>query len=84
MQAYFLPNDSELPSTEVSFQTSRDSVSGKEFIKVMVIGSRKGINSIIKTLHRLRFADVREWSPPIPYGASGEMMSLLRRQIMLD
>jgi hypothetical protein len=84
MQAYFLPNDSELPSTEVSIQTSRDPVSGKEFIKVMIIGSRKGINSIIKTLHRLRFANVREWSPPIPYGASGEMMSLLRRQIMLD
>ncbi|HAG80125.1 MAG TPA: hypothetical protein DCL61_02915 [Cyanobacteria bacterium UBA12227] len=84
MQAYFLPNDSELPSTEVSIQASTDPVSGKEFIKVMVIGSRKGISSIIKTLHRLRFADVREWSPLIPYGASGEMMSLLRRQIILD
>ncbi|MEQ8974944.1 hypothetical protein [Coleofasciculus sp. F4-SAH-05] len=84
MQAYFLPNDSQLPSTEVSVQASTDPVSGKEFIKVMVIGSRKGINSIIKTLHRLRFAEVREWSPPIPYGTSGEMMSLLRRQIFVD
>lgn len=84
MQAYFLRNPSELPSTEVSIQPSRDSVSGKEFIKIMVIGSRKGITSIIKTFHCLRFADVSEWSPPIPYGTSGEMMSLLRRQIMLD
>lgn len=84
MQAYFLPNDGELPATEVSIQAATDPVSGKEFIKVMVIGSRKGINSIIKTLHRLRFAEVREWSPPIPYGNSGEMMSLLRRQIILD
>jgi len=84
MQAYFVPNDNQLPSAEVSIQASSDPVSGKEFIKVMVIGSRKGINSIIKTLHRLRFAEVTEWSPPIPYGASGEMMSLLRRQIMVD
>ena len=84
MQAYFLPNRSEFPSTEVSIQASTEPVSGKEFIKIMVIGSPKGISSIIKTLHRLRFADVREWSPPIPYGTSGEMMSLLRRQIILD
>ncbi|MEQ9485970.1 hypothetical protein, partial [Coleofasciculus sp. F4-SAH-05] len=64
MQAYFLPNASGLPSAEVYIQASTDPVSRKEFIKVMVIGSRKGINSIIKTLHRLRFAEVREWSPP--------------------
>jgi ethanolamine utilization microcompartment shell protein EutL len=54
MQENFLANDSELPSAEVDFQASSAPVSRKEFVKVMVIGSRKGIASVIKTLHHLR------------------------------
>jgi hypothetical protein len=45
---------------------------GKEFVKVMVIGSRKGITSVIKTLHTLRFAEVGEWSPIMPHSESGK------------
>jgi hypothetical protein len=48
----------------------------------MVIGSRKGITSVIKMLHHLRFAEVREWSPPVPYEDSGELMSLLRKKVL--
>ena len=47
----------------------------------MVIGSRKGINMIIKLLHHLRFVEVSEWSPPVPYEGSGEMMSLVRKKV---
>ncbi len=79
---YFLPNHNELPSVEASVQVSTDSVSRKEFVKVMVIGSRKGISSVIKTLHTLRFAEVGEWSPIMPHGESGELMSVLRKRVL--
>ncbi len=81
MQEDFLPNDTESPSPDVSIQASTAPVSGKEFVKVMVIGSRKGVNMIIKLLHHLRFVEVSEWSPPVPYEDSGEMMSLVRKKV---
>lgn len=82
MQENFLPNDSELPSAEVDLQASTTPVPRKKFVKVMVIGSRKGITSVIKILHHLQFAEVSEWSPPVPYEDSGEMMSLLRKKVL--
>ncbi len=65
MQENFLANDSELPSTEVDLQSSTAPVPEKKFVKVMVVGSCKGITSLIKMLHHLRFAEVREWSLPV-------------------
>jgi len=82
MQENFLPNDSESPFAEVDFQASSASASRKKFVKVMVIGSRKGITSVIKTLHTLRFAEVGEWSPIMPHGESGEKMSILRKRVL--
>lgn len=83
MQENFLPNEGEAPSAEVSIETSTEPVSGQEFVKVMVIGSRKGINMIIKLLHHLRFVEVREWTPLIPDEGSGEMMSLVRKKVSM-
>jgi len=82
MHEEFLPNDSESPSTEVDVQASTAPVPRKEFVKVMVIGSRKGITSVINTLHTLRFAEVGEWSPIVPHSNSGELMSVLRKRVL--
>lgn len=82
MHENFLPNDSELPSTEIDVQISTASVPRKEFVKVMVVGSCQGITSVIKTLHTLRFAEVGEWSPVMPHGESGELMSVLRKRVL--
>ena len=81
MQENFLPDEGESPSADISSQASTEPVSGQEFVKVMVIGSRKGINMIIKLLHHLRFVEVREWTPLIPYEGSGKMMSLVRKKV---
>jgi len=75
-------NDSKLPFAEVELQASTAVSPEKEFVKVMVIGSRKGISSVIKTLHTLRFAEVGEWSPIMPHGESGELMSILRKRVL--
>ncbi len=51
MQENFLPNDNELPFAEVSTQGSSNPGFGQEYVKVMAVGSRKGIDIIIKRLH---------------------------------
>jgi hypothetical protein len=83
MQEKFLPNDSELPFAEVPNQASTHPGYGNEYVKVMVVGSRKGIDLIIKRLCSLGFAEVSEWSPAVPYEDSGEMMRLVRKKVSL-
>jgi hypothetical protein len=84
MHEEFLPNDSELTFAEVSTQASTNPGSGQEYVKVMVVGSRKGIDMIIKRLCSLGFAQVSEWTPAIPYENSGEMMRLVRKKVFLN
>jgi hypothetical protein len=56
----------------------------REPLRVLVIGSRRGVTSTIQTLHRLGFAEVGEWSPLLPAPNSGEVMSILTRYLLLD
>ncbi|MBW4580897.1 MAG: hypothetical protein KME42_15125 [Tildeniella nuda ZEHNDER 1965/U140] len=60
---------------------SRDQTSDRESLRILVIGSRQGVTGTIQTLHRLRFAEVREWSPLLPGPNPGEVMSILARSI---
>ena len=83
MHEEFLPNDSELPLAEVATQPSTHSGYGHEHVKVMVVGSHKGLDMIIKRLCSLGFAQVSEWSPAVPYQDSGEMMRLVRKKVSL-
>ena len=59
-------------------------VSDRESLRVLIIGSRRGVTGTIQTLHRLRFAEVREWSPLLPAPNSGEVMSILTRYVLPD
>ena len=63
---------------------SDDQLPDRESLRILVIGSRRGVTNTIQTLHRLRFAEVREWSPLLPGPNSGEVMSILARYILLD
>jgi hypothetical protein len=59
-------------------------VSDRESLKILIIGSRRGVTGTIQTLHRLRFAEVREWSPLMPTANPGEVMSILSRYILAE
>jgi hypothetical protein len=50
----------------------------------MVVGSAKGVVKIIHTLYRVGFAEVTEWSPATPTANPGEVMSVMRRCVLLD
>lgn len=66
------------PSNDLNITPSRES------LRVLVIGSRKGVTSTIHTLHRLGFAEVGEWSPLLPAPTPGEVMSILTRYILAE
>lgn len=84
MVTSFLTDARQPDSASVEVRASTDRKSGREFVKVIVVGSAKGVVKIIHTLYRLGFAEVTEWSQPTPTANPGEVMSVLRRCVLLD
>lgn len=80
----FLTDTNQPSSASVSVQASTAPVSEREAVKVIVVGSPKGVVKIIHTPYRLGFAEVTEWSPPTPTTKSGEVMSVMTRIVLLD
>ncbi|HAX86612.1 MAG TPA: hypothetical protein DCY91_10145 [Cyanobacteria bacterium UBA11370] len=80
----FVTDTSQPKSAPVQIRAFSDRHSGREFVKVIVVGSPKGVVKIIHTLYRLGFANVTEWSPPTPTANPGEVMSVMRRCVLLD
>lgn len=84
MYTSFLTDTSEPNLAAVEIQSATDPNSGREFVKVIVVGSAKGVVKIIHTLYRVSFAEVTEWSQPTPTANPGEVMSVMRRCVLLD
>jgi hypothetical protein len=52
---------------------------GKYPIRILVYGIPQGVDNILHQLHVLRFAEVGEWSPPLPSPIEGEVIRILVR-----
>lgn len=83
MTEEFVPDASETPTIPVSPSASPEPTSSREPVKILIIGSPKGVNNMIHTLYRLRFAEVTQWSPLQPTANPGEVVSMLIRQISI-
>ena len=68
----FLPSSLEIP---VHANGSPD----REPVKIILIGSRTGVNSIVHLLYHLKFAEVFEWTDHLN---APETMTLEPKQIM--
>lgn len=79
----FLEADSPTAKLSTNIQNTTDSVSVREPVRLMAIGSKEGVLRVIHTLHRLRFAEVSEWSPLLPAPTPGEVMSILTRYLCM-
>lgn len=66
MPQAFLPAALSTPSLQVTIEP--DAESGREIIRILVIGPAHGVERIVHELFRLGFAEVREWSKPQPTG----------------
>ena len=54
---------------------------GKKPIRLLACGAEKGVESIVNYLHVLGFAEVGEWSPPLPSPVKNEVIRILTRYI---
>lgn len=84
MPRNFLMFASETPTDTPVDAEIESPTPDRESLRILVIGSRRGVTTTIQTLHRLRFAEVREWSPLMPTPNPNEVMSILTRYILAD
>lgn len=56
---------------------------GKYPIRLLACGVPKGVESVVHQLHVVRFAEVGEWSPPLPSPVIGEVIRILTRYYTL-
>ena len=54
---------------------------GYELVRVVIFGSNYGVNYVIRWLWGLSFAQISEWSFPIPAPGSSELMSIATKRI---
>ncbi|NEO33019.1 MAG: hypothetical protein F6K36_21860 [Symploca sp. SIO3C6] len=53
-------------------------------LKVIAFGDPKVVENYILTQYRLGYAEVNEWSRPLPTTNPGEVMSILIKRVSLD
>ncbi|OUL23372.1 hypothetical protein BV372_29890 [Nostoc sp. T09] len=82
MTRNFLVDTLPTPKPIVSSDNSQETTPGREPVKVVIFGTKSGVNNTIITLYKLGFAQVNEWSPLLPSSNPGEVMSILTRHIV--
>ena len=81
----FLPGEGDaLPSVIPGADSLPARCDGYELVRVVIYGSSYGINYTIRWLHKLNFAQIGEWSFPMPTPGSSEMMSIATKRIPLN
>jgi hypothetical protein len=71
------PGDKTVPASQPDIEP------GREEVRILVIGSAHGVERVVQELFAKRFAEVREWSDPIPTGRFREIMRILTRFILV-
>ena len=60
------------------------SSSDPEILRVIAVGSLKAVENFVLTQYRLGYAEIRDWSKPLPSPNPGEVMRILTKRISLD
>ncbi|KZL49698.1 hypothetical protein A2T98_11420 [Nodularia spumigena CENA596] len=84
MTTSFLAQAVETLTPSVSSSVSTETIPSRESVKVVIFGSKTGVNNTILSLYKLGFAQVNEWSPLLPTPNPGEVMSILTRYILIN
>ncbi|WP_339381151.1 hypothetical protein [Brasilonema sp. UFV-L1] len=72
------------PNTPIPNQTNSQASPEREPIRHTLVGSPKAVKSTIRVLHQLKYASIGDWSPLVPTGRTGEVMSILIRSILVQ
>ena len=68
-----VPSDLTTPDPEPQFMPVRH----------LIFGPLRGLNETTKHLHKLHYADFKDWSQPQPTGETGEFVTVLIRRLRL-
>lgn len=79
MTKSFLADTLPAPKPLVSSDECTEKNPERESVKVVIFGTKTGVNNTILTLYKLGFAQVNEWSPLLPSSNPGEVMSILNK-----
>lgn len=50
----------------------------------MLFGSLSYVQTVIKLLHKLHYAEPNDWSRPLPTGQPNEVMAILTNRVRVD
>ncbi|MEW6499031.1 MAG: hypothetical protein AB1589_42070 [Cyanobacteriota bacterium] len=78
----FLPKTDETPASPLP--TNPPTEPSPERLKMILVSSPRVVNSTIRTLYTLGFAEVTEWSPLQPTPNPNEVMSVLSRNVTIN
>ena len=76
------PNTEETPASPLPTNTPTEPPA--ERLKMILVSSPRVVNSTIRTLYTLGFAEVNEWSPLQPTPKPNEVMSVLSRNVTIN
>lgn len=75
------------PATQGAFASvlppDQPPVAQAEPVRLMAFGSLKGVQTIIRQLHQLNYADPNDWSQPLPTGRPLEVMAILTKRVSI-
>lgn len=72
--------DNSFPPADISSESYRD----RETVRVILVGSQQGIETMIRRLYLARFAEIYEWSRLQPEAHSGKLMSVTTKSLWLS
>ena len=55
-----------------------------EDVRHLLYGSLLGIDRTIKVLHKLGYANPKDWSDPMPTARANEWMSILTKRLLIE
>ena len=84
MPQAFLASPAAPANIQTAIATEPTAEPSRERVSLMVIGSTYATERVIHELYRVGFAEVREWSQPIPTGKVNEVMRILSRYVFQD
>jgi hypothetical protein len=83
MSKSFLADIDERLEVRVTVDASIQPVSGRESVKLLAIGSRRGVLALIHNLHVKGFAEAGAWSRLLPGPSPNQVMSILTWYVSL-
>jgi len=80
----FIDRDSLSDAGQPPESNSVQSSSREEPVKMTLTGTRKAVDRMVGLLHRYNIISGSEWSRPVPFRNSNEVISVASRMIQVD